>query len=436
MSRRRVPGWVMGLLVAGWVVQCWWPAGGGDEDKSWQAEGLARAVDVAMTLDRELGDGGAWVDFMIGSGDPEGTREWLEEELAEYGLAEETEMDDLVEALEGGHGGEDSLLASLVDEGRPPTAEEWRDLGDYYPDTPWYGVQAEAFRRISGGGAPDWVAEGLAWRESMERWMVWGTLAAALATLVFMLAGLAGPDEVWRSIRGVDPPPRRLALWPAGWVLLAFFASDLAANLALSEAYTMLGVLDDWPLWVDIGIDAGWRLGGVALLLVLMFPSARTAWRWFGMDRPTGWRATLGWLGLLLVLASIWYPPAGDWFPEATTVVFEEDGWLGLAYSVLSGVILAPLCEEIVYRGVLFAGLWRKLGAAWSAVLSSAVFAVVHHYGVAGTVGVFMLGVGCCLLYRRTGSLKGPILLHAIYNALITIGSWSAYNAPFSLGPP
>lgn len=427
---------LLGVVALVWVLQGWMPMDEGEEDKAAAAQALERSVDVAMTLDRELGDGGPVVDFLIGSGDPAATREWLEYELEVYDLEGETEMDDLVVALEGGKRSEDSLLAALVTDGRAPDVEEWKDLEDYYEGLPWYGVQASAFRAIAGENGPGWVGEGLEWRGVMERWMLWGTLAGAAGTALFMLAGLAGVREVWRSVRLAPPAPRRLALWPAGWVLMAYLLSDLAANLGLVQVYGVLSHLDEWPSWVDIGIDAAWRLGGVGLLIWLMFPEPGLAWRWFGMERPVGWAATLGWLSLLLVVGSVWYSWAAAWFPEPAYVSFDEDGWWGLFYSVLSGVILAPLCEEIVYRGVMFAGLWRKLGFWWAAGISSLIFTVIHHYGVAGTVGVFLLGVGCCVLYRRTGSLKGPMILHAVYNGLITIGSWASYNAPFSLGPP
>ncbi|MCU0797749.1 MAG: CPBP family intramembrane metalloprotease [Akkermansiaceae bacterium] len=432
LARRAVPRWLLPLIFAGWVIEGWFLGDTYEDDKATQAEALERSADVAMTLDRLLAEQGALVNFLIGSGDSGETREWIDEEIRTYDLGEETEMDDLLRAREG-ESSEESLLAYLVAEDLEPDEEDWSDLEGYYQGTAWYGWQAEAFREVAGEESPAWVETGLAQRVKMEKWMVAGTTVAAGATLAFMLAGLVGVGEWWRSLRENPAPPRRLAVWAAGWIVLVYLLSDVAMNRTLSQVYVGLAMLEEWPLWVDIVVDALWRIGGVFLVLLLVLPRLSLAWRWFGMDRPTGWRATLAWLAVLLLVGSLWYPPASEWFPEPVSLSFEEDGWWGLVYSVVSGVILAPVCEEIIYRGVLFAGLWKKLGFWGAALVSSLVFTIVHHYGVAGTVGVFLLGVGCCVLYRRTGSLKGPIFLHAVYNGLITISSWTAYNAPFSL---
>ena len=80
-----------------------------------------------------------------------------------------------------------------------------------------------------------------------------------------------------------------------------------------------------------------------------------------------------------------------------------------------SAVVAAPLCEEIIFRGFFFGMLRPRWGFIPAALLSSAVFALLH-----GTLSVFVpiFVVGVCLayVYERTGSLYLSILYHGLFN--------------------
>lgn len=83
----------------------------------------------------------------------------------------------------------------------------------------------------------------------------------------------------------------------------------------------------------------------------------------------------------------------------------------GLALVVLAALV-APVIEELVFRGFLL-DAWRlRYGWTISAFLTSAVFAVYHPYFVAA---FFQSLIFICVL-RRTGSLRGAIAIHACAN--------------------
>jgi membrane protease YdiL (CAAX protease family) len=89
---------------------------------------------------------------------------------------------------------------------------------------------------------------------------------------------------------------------------------------------------------------------------------------------------------------------------------------LGL-WVVPLGVVAAPIFEEFIFRGLIFGGLRRSFGV-WPATLASAaVFAIVHP--ALAIVPVFVLGVCAALVYERTRSLLGPMIVHAVYNACV-----------------
>ncbi|MBA2253246.1 MAG: CPBP family intramembrane metalloprotease, partial [Nitrospirales bacterium] len=83
---------------------------------------------------------------------------------------------------------------------------------------------------------------------------------------------------------------------------------------------------------------------------------------------------------------------------------------LVVVVSLLEFVVLAPLFEELAFRGLLFGTLRRKFTWSTSAVLSAAVFAIAHGYGVLGFVSVFWSGLLWAWIYEKTGSLLPSIL--------------------------
>jgi membrane protease YdiL (CAAX protease family) len=77
--------------------------------------------------------------------------------------------------------------------------------------------------------------------------------------------------------------------------------------------------------------------------------------------------------------------------------------------------------EEIVFRGLVFATLRRRFAMLPAAVLSAALFAVAHGYGVLGFAAVFWSGLLWAWSYERTGSLLPSMAAHAADNLLASL---------------
>jgi len=91
-------------------------------------------------------------------------------------------------------------------------------------------------------------------------------------------------------------------------------------------------------------------------------------------------------------------------------------------------VLVAPVIEETVFRGLLLRTFMRRTGFWPAALLSSLIFAIFHTYEVdtlAGAVTlagvVFTLGLTNCLLVRWSGRLSAGIIVHALFNALAVV---------------
>lgn len=90
--------------------------------------------------------------------------------------------------------------------------------------------------------------------------------------------------------------------------------------------------------------------------------------------------------------------------------------WIG----AITAVVWAPLVEELLFRGALYAGLRSKLGWVWSVVISSVLFGLIHPYTPSGMISVAFGGVAFGLLREWRGTLIPCIVAHALHNATIT----------------
>ncbi|MFZ0406829.1 MAG: type II CAAX endopeptidase family protein [Cyanobium sp.] len=144
-------------------------------------------------------------------------------------------------------------------------------------------------------------------------------------------------------------------------------------------------------------------------------------WRW----RP--WRTTLGpATGLvLMVLPAVslcgwlidrfWQDPGGS-NPMLELVLSSPDP-RALACFALTAIVLAPLFEEALFRGVLLPVVGSRWGGGAAVVISAAVFALAH-LSLSELVPLFVLGIGLGWLRWRSGRLGASVLMHAFWNTL------------------
>jgi membrane protease YdiL (CAAX protease family) len=92
----------------------------------------------------------------------------------------------------------------------------------------------------------------------------------------------------------------------------------------------------------------------------------------------------------------------------------------------LSAVVLAPVCEEVMFRGLLYPALKNKIGVGLSMAVTAALFAMVHWH-LQTFPPLFVLGLALAHLYERTGTLAAPISFHAMFNFWTFLGAtaWS-----------
>ena len=85
------------------------------------------------------------------------------------------------------------------------------------------------------------------------------------------------------------------------------------------------------------------------------------------------------------------------------------------------GVVVAPIVEEIMFRGALYSWLRQRLNLAGAVIISAMIFALVHPQGLIGFLPITFLGVVLALLREWRNNLLAPIVAHAGFNLVSLI---------------
>ena len=92
------------------------------------------------------------------------------------------------------------------------------------------------------------------------------------------------------------------------------------------------------------------------------------------------------------------------------------------------GVILAPILEELIFRGVLFSRFNKKWGFGVAAIISSILFGMLHIE--MAIVGAITFGLCQCILFKKYDNIAIPITVHFINNlfCIVMIGIFSLFT--------
>ncbi len=162
----------------------------------------------------------------------------------------------------------------------------------------------------------------------------------------------------------------------------------------------------------------------------LLTPMAIAAWR--GASTTGEVLARLGvrtfklsalkWMGLAVLV----YLILGGLYSQLIVEPHQKDiaeGFGALPFQILLIVILAPVSEEVCFRGMLFGGLREKLPRLAAALASALIFGGLHALtGISAVPPLILFGFLLALLYEKTGSIVPGIILHVLNNSVALLG--------------
>ncbi len=165
----------------------------------------------------------------------------------------------------------------------------------------------------------------------------------------------------------------------------------------------------------------------LSLLAVVYFRIVRPGvltWQQMGLTTASiGGRARLGLaagVGVVVISAAIEQALNAVGIPQTQTEMFSgvkgATSWQFVGV-LLAVAVIAPICEEIFFRGYVFTAVKRMRGVPVSLATSSLLFAV-SHLNLQALLPILVIGVGLCILYWRTNSLVPSMVAHMLNNAV------------------
>ncbi len=255
---------------------------------------------------------------------------------------------------------------------------------------------------------------------------------AALAALSIGLLLLAGSQTIERRAAGAtyagpSPPLIFLAVVATAWLFGYLVGLPL---LAVADAVpTPVGDL------LAVIVQATVFLGVVRLMVV---GPGVLRWSEMGLQRDaaSAIRGLLGgavYAGPVILVTSVVALAAVEAAGVTPPSPLPPTGTAGgFAIHLLAGAVIAPVAEEVLFRGFALTAWRRSVGARAAVIRSSLLFVLAHMLFVGGDTfreavsiafvgGVVRIPIAFTLgwLYVRTGSLWGPIGLHAAFNAIL-----------------
>jgi membrane protease YdiL (CAAX protease family) len=238
------------------------------------------------------------------------------------------------------------------------------------------------------------------------------------------------PPELPERPEGLPPLRTGADRWKP-WTAWVALAASLTVPLVLGIVAALFvvaagGDVEELPPGVLIGLTFAQDIGFIVvpLLLATWLVSRPTAMD-FGLRKPHRMWLAIGLLFAVyigfIVLSGIWVEALGieqeDTLPDELGV---KDSTVNLVLVLILVTVMAPVAEELLFRGYVYRALRNWRGVWPAAIISGALFGGIHMGSspIGFIVPLAILGVGLALLYHWTGSLYLPVALHALNNSI------------------
>lgn len=231
-----------------------------------------------------------------------------------------------------------------------------------------------------------------------------------------------GPPEL---PTGSATPYRGIDLAMIAFIVLIYFAQSVISAALPSEE--MLDQVTVAGLLVAVGFQImiaalvvgfmAWRLNPVTWL------GLRWArWPWVLLIAP----AVLVGMWVFIIALDVagfnsWVQGwSGDGTQDTVMLFQESDDWGVLVVMSLLAVVVAPVTEEVIFRGYLYPAA-RHFSGRWPAALFSALVFAAAHSNVLALLPLLVLALVLVFVYGLTRSIWAPIACHAIFNGATVV---------------
>ncbi len=217
------------------------------------------------------------------------------------------------------------------------------------------------------------------------------------------------------------------------FIAAQLFGSALLGGIAAAFNVPMNRLWgDNASSWMTLLLAS--LIGSIIVGLVYLMVKKRGAWEGLGLTWPgakklinIGLALLIYLVGLVVVMSLVEVLLPGINLDQDQNIGFKTmHSWPEQLAAALALMVVAPVSEEILFRGFIFRGLNTKLAWPVAALISSGLFGLAH-WQLNVSLDTFVLGMAACWLAVRTNSIVPGILLHSIKNTV-------AFVAVFILG--
>lgn len=178
----------------------------------------------------------------------------------------------------------------------------------------------------------------------------------------------------------------------------ALIVSIFFQVLLMGIAYAFVARRIRQSEWLGLRWRQWWMVFAIAPVTVFCM------WCLMGFLALSGWN---GWLEKVFNIESL---------QESVKLLKEAKDPVVIVLMAVAAVLVAPVAEEIVFRGYLYPAAKRFCGPVGGIIFSSLVFSAAHG-NVVALLPLFILAVLLCLIYEFTGSIWANISVHFLFNA-------------------
>lgn len=257
-------------------------------------------------------------------------------------------------------------------------------------------------------------------------------LAVLLSSAVLWIRYVQRPQELFSEDIGV-------AAWAIGWVNFGIFICSMIITVFMAQQVGVAffvgpeGGIPELTPWLAVASVLLLQGPMLAVFYVArrFYPghyadrlsrvdysfgeSFKKAVPLFLMFLPVIWIATLIWSKILSALEKSGV--IEDFTPQELVTLFQSGGdWPAIAILVFMAIAVAPVVEEIIFRGCIYRFLKHHTNILVAQIISGSIFALLHG-NLLSFVPLIIVGVLLARVYEKTGSLAVAIWFHAFFNA-------------------
>ena len=139
------------------------------------------------------------------------------------------------------------------------------------------------------------------------------------------------------------------------------------------------------------------------LVIAIAPVSVLMMWAIFAGLQAVGWMELLEKLGVKQM-------------QDAVMIFQEEKNMVVIVLMAIAATIVAPICEEIVFRGYLYP-VAKRFAGPWAAGIATALIFSAVHGSMSALLPLFIFGMVLVFLYEFTGSIWAPMAVHCLFNS-------------------